>query len=234
MADALSIRTAPITADDLELLPSGRIKLDRYRVRTRYALRFGDMRDDQDQTLARIGTVRTAFNSPFQPFILSSTSVGQEGLDFHPYCHCVYHWNLPSNPVDLEQREGRVHRYKGHAVRRNVAQRWGLTALRERMSGDSADPWAVLFAAAAEDRLPEENDLVPYWIYEVEGGARVERRIPAFPLSREVGKLSGLQKRLAVYRLAFGQPRQEDLMEFLARDDGQPMSEVRISLEPDG
>ena len=44
-----------------------------------------------------------------------STSIGQEGLDFHTYCHAVVHWNLPSNPVDMEQREGRVHRYKGHA-----------------------------------------------------------------------------------------------------------------------
>ena len=40
---------------------------------------------------------------------------------------------LPGNPVDLEQREGRIHRYKGHAVRRNVAAShafaaWGATA----------------------------------------------------------------------------------------------------------
>jgi len=55
--------------------------------------------------------------------VLASTSVGQEGLDFHTYCHAIVHWNLPSNPVDLEQREGRIHRYKGHAVRRNVAER---------------------------------------------------------------------------------------------------------------
>ena len=62
-----------------------------------------------------------AYNSPFRPFVLASTSVGQEGLDFHTYSHAIVHWNLPSNPVDLEQREGRVHRYKGHAVRKNVA-----------------------------------------------------------------------------------------------------------------
>jgi hypothetical protein len=71
--------------------------------------------------------------------LLATTSVGQEGLDFHPYCHAVYHWDLPSNPVDMEQREGRVHRYKGHAVRKNVARRFGLASLRERWSG--GDPW---------------------------------------------------------------------------------------------
>ncbi len=51
---------------------------------------------------------------------LATTSVGQEGLDFHLYSHAILHWNLPSNPVDLEQREGRVHRFKGHAVRKNL------------------------------------------------------------------------------------------------------------------
>src|SRR3954449_6642208 len=69
----------------------------------------------------RLGSGREAFNSPFRPFVLATTSIGQEGLDFHPYCYRVYHWNLPGNPVDLEQREGRVHRFKGHAVRLNVA-----------------------------------------------------------------------------------------------------------------
>jgi hypothetical protein len=49
--------------------------------------------------------------------------VGQEGLDFHPYCYRVYHWNLPSNPVDLEQREGWVHCFKDPAIRLNLAHR---------------------------------------------------------------------------------------------------------------
>ena len=38
----------------------------------------------------------------------------------------VYHWNLPSNPVDIEQREGRVHRYKGLVIRSNLAAQYGL------------------------------------------------------------------------------------------------------------
>ncbi|MDM5326796.1 hypothetical protein [Neobacillus sp. CF12] len=38
--------------------------------------------------------------------------MGQEGLDFHYYCRKIVHWNLPSNPIDLEQREGRITQYK--------------------------------------------------------------------------------------------------------------------------
>ncbi|MDZ7731775.1 MAG: helicase-related protein [Acidimicrobiia bacterium] len=87
----------------------------------RFAIRFGDQAIEGEQQQHRAQQASQAFNSPFWPFVLSTTSVGQEGLDFHLYAHAVVHWNLPSNPVDLEQREGRVHRYKGHAIRENVA-----------------------------------------------------------------------------------------------------------------
>lgn len=72
------------------------------------------------------------------------------------------HWNLPSNPVDLEQREGRVHRYKGHAVRKNIAEYYGLSALHSL--AESADPWTQLFALAASQRKAGQSDLIPYWI----------------------------------------------------------------------
>src|SRR5690606_9916008 len=88
----------------------------------------------------REATVREGYTSPFWPFVMASTSVGQEELDFHTYSHAVVHWNLPSNPVDLEQREGRVHRYKGHAVRKNVAAVHGDSAV----TSDGTDPWRAL------------------------------------------------------------------------------------------
>jgi hypothetical protein len=146
--------------------------------------------------------------------VLATTSIGQEGLDFHTWCHAVVHWNLPSNPVDLEQREGRVHRYKGHAVRKNIALRYGLAALREGWD-KSGDPWAHLFERAARARPEGASELVPYWIFETEGGVCVERRVPLLPFSREVDQLRRLKRSLALYRLVFGQPRQEDLLTHL-------------------
>ncbi len=122
-------------------------------------MRFANIRSEQDEKLARTETIQKAFNSPFRPFILATTSIGQEGLDFHPYCHRVYHWNLPSNPVDLEQCEGRIHRYKGHAIRKNVALRHGFAVLRDSYQS-GADPWQALFDAAAHQRKPDQNDLV--------------------------------------------------------------------------
>ena len=45
--------------------------------------------------------IRNAFNSPMRPFVLATTSIGQEGSDFHNYCRVIMHWNLPSNPIDV-------------------------------------------------------------------------------------------------------------------------------------
>lgn len=143
----------------------------------------------------------------------------------------LYHWNLPNNPVDLEQREGRVHRYKGHAVRLNIATDHAA-AVRGRDTAP-ADPWAAMFAAARAT-APTDSDLVPYWIYD--GPIKVERRVPLLPYSREVARLKWLKKSVAVYRLAFGQPRQDDLLTYLqglhSALTAEDLEELQIRLEP--
>ena len=195
---------------------------------SRYALRFGSMRHNQDE--ARLPEVRAAFNSPFWPFVLATTSVGQEGIDFHWWCHSVVHWNLPANPVDFEQREGRVDRYKGHAIRKNVAAAHRSAALAPGVT----DPWTAVFEAAAAEDNHGLGDLTPFWIYP--GDAQLQRRIMALPLSRDQERWAQLQESLALYRLAFGQPRQEDMLAALQRRGiaGRPerMAELRIDLRP--
>jgi hypothetical protein len=228
---ALSLRTAQVRIDEIRK-SNQTFTLGHFNTRCRFALRFGDIQDDDDKALVRADSVRDAFNSPFRPFVLASTSIGQEGLDFHTWCHAVIHWNLPSNPVDLEQREGRVHRYKGHAVRKNVAEKYGLTALSQ--VHDTEDPWRALFELAAEGKPTGCSDLVPYWIFE-DGSARVERRIPMLPYSKEVGKLKRLKQGLVLYRMVFGQPRQEDLLFSLnqkGNDASLDMAHWLISLHP--
>lgn len=183
--------------------------IEKRNARCRFALRFGDAKaEEEGDEDTREDQVRTAFNSPFQPFILASTSVGQEGLDFHLYCHSIYHWNLPSNPVDLEQREGRIHRFKGHVIRKNLAEKYGATVGQR-----AEDPWKELFEHAEKEREKGASDLVPFWVFE--GSHKIERHVPLFPLSREVAHYKRLKRTLVLYRLAFGQPRQEDLVAFL-------------------
>ncbi|WFU16455.1 helicase-related protein [Bradyrhizobium sp. CB3481] len=230
MATALSIRPSQIDVDDLRV-EGDALKISKFQMRGRFAMRLADYRDEEG-AVARLGGVRDAFNSPFRPFVLATTSVGQEGLDFHPYCYRVYHWNLPGNPVDLEQREGRVHRFKGHAIRLNLAERQAAVV---RGSGDaSVDPWMRMFDRARFETAVD-TDLIPYWIYE--GSVRVERRVPVLPFSREVTRLAWLKHSLTVYRLAFGQPRQDDLLTYLNTLAGTGVSnddlrELQISLEP--
>jgi len=235
ICQAVGLRTVTVGVDDIGADGSGgTVTLEPRRMRARFALRFGADRSEDGSYDTRPGQVREAFNSPFWPFVLATTSVGQEGLDFHPYCHVVVHWNLPSNPVDLEQREGRIHRYKGHAVRKNLAWRYGGDVL-----GGSGDPWEAMFALGVQDRQPEDGDLVPFWVCVLEGGARIERHVPAVPLSREVERLESLRRSLAVYRMVFGQPRQEELLTYLL--DRLPEGKVHdlvtwsaINLSPGG
>ena len=206
-----------------------RAGLREVRVRTVFALRFGASRTEEDGHISQ-DAVRVAFNSPFRPFVLSSTSIGQEGLDFHPWCHRLIHWNLPGNPVDLEQREGRVHRYKGHAVRRNVAAACSLDALCE---ADNIDIWTRLFQVAEKAARDAGNDdLVPCWI--APGKYRVERHVPIFPYTREVEAFERLKRQLAAYRVVFGQPRQEELVTLLnhANLDIIQLKDWAIDLSP--
>ena len=228
---ALSLRTGAPHVDEIRFT-DGAVGIQHHQMRNHFAMRFGAQQSDEGRVVAHEGQVRQAFNSPFWPFVLASTSVGQEGLDFHAYCHAIMHWNLPSNPVDLEQREGRVHRYKGHAVRKNVAAKHGPTVLRE----SPQDPWRSLFEVAAADSSTH-GGMVPYWLFPLEDGAHIERHVPALPLSRDASQLEALKRSLAVYRMVFGQPRQDDLMAFLLdRCSPKLLEEVgpllRIHLSP--
>ena len=97
---ALSIRTVSLGFDELKEMEPGRVGLERAgSMRCFYALRFGQERDEEQEGKNRPDQVRRAFNSPFRPFVLATTSIGQEGLDFHQYA-MIHHWNLPANPAD--------------------------------------------------------------------------------------------------------------------------------------
>lgn len=236
MFEAMSIRTVQIRPDELRADDTG-VGMETFPMRCHYALRFGHL-DEDTGAVARKETVLAAFNSPFRPFVLASTSVGQEGLDFHRWCHAVVHWNLPSNPVDMEQREGRVHRYKGHAVRKNIARRFGHHLASEPAAA-TEDVWARLFAIARTSRRESHSDLVPYWVFETADGDAIERRVFEMPFSRDEARYRRLRKSLSLYRLVFAQPRQEDLLAYLTAQLGEELgAEVarrwKISLAPPG
>lgn len=221
VAGAVGIRRATYRAHETTL--------DRAQIQlsSRFALQYGGANQSEAGQAVRQGEVRQAFNSPFAPFVLASTSVGQEGIDFHWWCHSVVHWNLPSNPVDFEQREGRVNRFAGHAVRKNVAERHWADVLA---SADSR-AWRAAFNAAekAETGLGEFS---PWWVYP--GSARIHRVIATFPMSQDIAKYRRLTNALTLYRLTLGQPRQEDMVELLERRGLATDRLPTIDLSPPG
>ncbi len=187
---------------------------------------------DNEKDVMRSDNVRNSFNSPFRPFILATTSVGQEGLDFHLYCRKLLHWNLPANPVDFEQREGRINRFKNLAIRQNLAVKY-------RQYLDKIEPakvWSNLYELAIQKEKGNKSDMVPYWHVEPQN-IFIERQAPVIPYSKEVKKLKNLLKTISVYRIALGQPRQEDLINhlmdhFTDKEIEKVHKELLINLSP--
>ena len=183
---------------------------EKYTMRKHFAVDFGSGKQTE-KDVNHATNVRSAFNSPFRPFVLASTSVGQEGLDFHWYCRKMIHWNLPSNPQNMEQREGRINRYKCLSVRRNVAKLYQGTF-----------KWNEMFDKASAELKGNNPEMVPFWYLPLNDEhfkdiktEKIERIVPMYPMSEDESRYSRLIKVLSLYRLTMGQPRQEELLQML-------------------
>jgi hypothetical protein len=162
-------------------------------------------------TAVRPDEVRRSFNTPFWPHVLTTTSVGQEGLDFHPWCSNVVHWDLSSNPLDLEQREGRIQRYAGLAIRRRLSDLLRQKVLQHLTTGETS-PWDRLHRQA--DDLVDTTGLSPWWVLDK---ANINRYVFERPFGRDIARFARLREQRMIYRLALGQPNQEDFVEILSR-----------------
>lgn len=189
-------------------------------VRCHVAVPFGDAEAEPvvkveggmaQATPARPDEVRRSFNTPFWPHVLATTSVGQEGLDFHPWCSHIVHWDLSSNPLDLEQREGRIQRYAGLSVRRRLS-----ALLRAEVLNDPAvaqgSPWQCVERHA--ERFADASGLRPWWVLD---GAEIRRHVFERPFGRDIVRFALLREQRMIYRLALGQPNQEDFIDVLSR-----------------
>lgn len=231
MMDSLKIHTATYTVDTYQSFKkriNGADKnSDGCRIRSSYAVGFTKDAGDNSKVVNRKESIRNAFNSPLRPFVLATTSIGQEGLDFHNYCRVIMHWNLPSNPIDLEQREGRINRFKCLAIRQNVAERYGNIEFKR-------DIWKEMFEAAKIEKKPGQSELVPFWCFGENQEIKIERLVPMYPMSKDEVNYERLIKILSLYRLTLGQARQEELLEYLFRefDDTSKLKNLFIDLSP--
>lgn len=198
-------------------------------IRTHFAASFTKGRTDEKDS-NRKKSVINAFNSPFRPFVLTSTSIGQEGLDFHSYCRQIVHWNLPSNPIDLEQREGRINRFECLAIRQNVAKRYGIKKFEFQ-------GWKEIFEIASNyEKTGNCSHLIPYWgLTDSKDMIKIERIVPMYPFSSDEIKYDRLIQILSLYRLTLGQPRQEELLESILNNsdiDESNLDDYFINLSP--
>ena len=213
--DALGATAGRFVFKDLPAGSSG------VHVRCHAAVPFGGTETGEDPLAgddkirpARSHELRQAFNAPFWPHLLATTSVGQEGLDFHNWCQRITHWDLPSNPVDLEQREGRISRFGGLVVRRPLALLVGGRALADT-ARTGGSPWCHL-ERHARTQHSDAIGLSPWWQFQ---DAAIERHAFSLPQSRDAARFQRLRKQRLLYRVVLGQPNQEDLVDLLARGD---------------
>jgi len=230
IASSMDVRTTIYTIDTFNAFKAraNGTKEKPTAIRSHFAVAF-TKGDGKEKDADRKKSVRNSFNSPFRPFVLASTSIGQEGLDFHNYCRRIVHWNLPSNPIDLEQREGRINRFECLAIRQNISKRYGDIKFKENV-------WKEMFdVAAKEENGGNGSDLIPFWgLTKRDDMVKIERIVPMYPFSRDELAYERLIKILSLYRLTLGQARQEELLEYIFQNcaDVDEMKKLFINLSP--
>ena len=196
-------------------------KIETHKMRSHFAVSYGTTHTTSVKGSQRNSNIRTVFNSPFRPFVLSSTSIGQEGLDFHYYCRKIFHWNLPHNAIDLEQREGRINRFNGLVIRKKIAEE--LDVDFDRVQDENI--WKILLDKAESHSQEDKTGVMPYWFFEG-GSATIERFVPIHEYSKDNSQYEQIKTILALYRLTFGQPRQEELIEAF-KDSGLSEGDIK-------
>lgn len=173
-----------------------------------YAERFNeDYTDTGASETSRIAknhfqNCHNAFNSPFWPMILCTTSANQEGYDLDRYCNRIMHYSLPANTMAFEQRDGRIDRRLSLLARKRMVQLYGSSKMT----------WEKIFA-----NDEGESGMSPYWTQMgyMDKCAKLgleplkfERVVPYFPMTREYLLYRQLLIRKNEYRGHFGLPNE--------------------------
>lgn len=91
-----------------------------------------------------------AFNATGGPQVLLSSEVGSEGIDMHHNCRCLVNYDLPWNPMRVEQRIGRIDRVGQKAERLSIIHLKIKDTIEERIY-DRLHQRLMLFANSLGD-----------------------------------------------------------------------------------
>lgn len=231
LSSALQLSSGASSFHPARITRANNGKQKNIRIPCRAAISFASTERLDDGKAIRPDEIRKAFNSPFRPFLLTSTSVGQEGLDFHVWCDRIVHWDLCSTPLDLEQREGRVQRFLGLGVRRALAHAHGSTLNKTRLDS----PWNDIEKEAERASDATTGGIVPWWVTR---GMRLRKDFFLLEQSRDIRRHRELLTQRILYRLALGQPNPEEFLRELlqkgrksSRSD-HDLRELMLNLSP--
>ena len=111
-----------------------------------------------------------------------------------------------------------------HAIRQNVA------------ANESAYDWKEKFDQTRIKYGVGFSEMVPYWCLpdNYPYKYQIERIVPMYPFSLDKTKYDRLINVLALYRLTLGQPRQEEMINILNREDltNEQIEELFFDLSP--
>jgi uncharacterized membrane protein YkvA (DUF1232 family) len=145
--------------------------------------------------------------------------------------------------VDLEQREGRLNRYNCYSIREMISRDYPLTSTvrynQLKTAPTSAEkgndssrglPWQWIFDSIEAQPLSDQSfkqGLYPHWIYVPRSGKLdiLRRHLLFYSNSKDSLKYKRLKRDLALYRLVFGQPRQEDIVRKIRERLGDDVDE---------
>lgn len=180
----------------------------------------GIIDDGKSVNTASVSNKLVLFNSPFRPFVFTSTSIGAEGLDFHWYCRNIVHWSLEMKPEKMQQKEGRVDRFHCHYVRQNLAADYG-----------EQESWDKIYESARSDY--KNSMFEPDWIYCGKGKnkkyACLTRSTYYYPGSREDIEFERVKKNIDIYRALLGKSSLYDKLENVAEDK---LKKLYLDLNP--
>jgi hypothetical protein len=107
-----------------------------------------------------------------------------------------------------------------------VIGRLGSRALSE--AGEKISPWTVLATYAEDEFRDDASGLSPWWSCP---GEKIDRLFVVLPQSQQTHRFDQLSRQRWLYRLALGQPHQQDFIETVSQlpNDGRQEFALRLS-----
>ena len=132
----------------------------------------------------------------------------------------------------MEQREGRIQRFGGLGVRREIAKLRGDQMWSE--IDPARSPWRQLEEIVSQQDFGSTSDMQPWWQY---GDSKPDTYRFDLPFTQQNQRFERVQKLQSLYRLALGQTNQEALVDELSSNDEmtpERISELMVNLRPRG